>query len=88
MASSIKVRNHKTGKDEVREYGGDVLDESEGRMGRFWEKLFKNSLRIGAYRIEEINDTWAVMKDGELPNDVTYDTQQGAVDYAVAQVRG
>jgi len=61
-----------------------ILDESEGRMKRFWDRLFKDSLRIGAYRIEEINDTWAVMRDGQLPEDTTYKTQQEAVDYAVA----
>ena len=53
------------------------------KMRGFWEKLFKNSLRIGAYRIEDINDTWAVMRDGQLPEDTTYDTQQEAVDYAL-----
>ena len=51
------------------------------KMRGCWEKLFKNSLRIGAYRIEDINDTWAVMRDGQLPEDTTYETQQEAVDY-------
>ena len=56
------------------------------KMRGFWEKLFKNSLRVGAYRIEDINDTWAVMRDGQLPEDTTYETQQEAVDYAVLKV--
>ena len=69
--------------------GNDVKTRgfmAEYRMRKFWEKMFKNSLRIGAYRIEDINDTWAVMRDGQLPEDTTYDTQQDAVDYAVLKV--
>ena len=54
----------------------------------FWEVIFtqKDSLRIGPYRIAEVNDTWAVMVDGVgCPEGTFYPTLQAAVDYCIAR---
>ena len=49
----------------------------------FWDKLFKDSLRVGDFQIEEINDTWVARHiAANTPSDV-FDTQQEAVNFAV-----
>ena len=59
---------------------------------KFWEVIFKDSLRIGDYRIENLTASnvvggasiWAILKDGDdYPATETFPTLQAAVNRCV-----
>jgi hypothetical protein len=66
----------------------DAQDQAvTAQQAAFWEVMFaqEDSLRIGLYRIVNVNGGWAALEDGANPQleHVQFPTLQAAVDYCI-----